>query len=108
MLIHQYQHHISDPATCRCKNGEYLASSIDDSVMMCDEIVNAEDNISTNVPTYVMSTVSTNSYNKKVRYKMGCYILHTVLLVIILLFIITIICYRYAKHRLKCIVVLTI
>ena len=40
-------------------------------------------------------------YNKKVRYKMDCYILQKVLLVIILLFIIAIICYHYAKHRLK-------
>ena len=39
--------------------------------------------------------------NKKVRYKMDCYILHTVLLVIILLFIFAIICYHHAKHRSK-------
>ena len=32
---------------------------------------------------------------------MNCYILHTFLLVIILLFIITIICYHYVKYRLK-------
>ena len=30
---------------------------------------------------------------------MNCYTFHTVLLVIILLFIIAIICYHYAKHR---------
>ena len=42
--------------------------------------------------------ISTNSDNKKVRYKMDCYILHTVLLGIILLFLIAIICYHYAKH----------
>ena len=32
------------------------------------------------------STVSINSDDKNLRYKMGCFILHTILLVIILLF----------------------
>ena len=40
----------------------------------------------------------TNSDVKKVRY---CYILHTVLLVIILLLTITITCYHFVKHMLK-------
>ena len=48
----------------------------------------------------VMSTVSTNVYNKKVRNKMDCYILHTVLSVISLS-VIAIICYPYAKRRSK-------
>ena len=45
--------------------------------------------------------MSKNFYNKKVRYKMDSYTQNTALLVIILLFIITIICYRYAEHRSK-------
>ena len=51
-----------------------------------------------NVSTNASSTVSTNSDDKKVRHKLGCYIFHTVLLVIILIFIIAIISNRYAKH----------
>ena len=51
------------------------------------------------------NTIATNVKKivrvKKVRYKIDCYILHTVFLVIILLLIITIICYCYAKHRSK-------
>ena len=39
---------------------------------------------------------------------MDCYILHTVLLVIILLFIIAIICYHYAELRSKKYIVLKI
>ena len=27
------------PATCGCENGKYLASVIDNSVVMCDEII---------------------------------------------------------------------
>ena len=42
-----------------------------------------------------------NSDNKKVRYKMDCYILHLILVVIILLFIIAFICYHYEKYRSK-------
>ena len=52
-------------------------------------------------PTNVTCTVSINSGNEKVRYKIVCYILHTVLLVIILLFIIATIWYHYGKHRSK-------
>ena len=89
--------HIWDPSTCIWKNGKYLGNIIDNSVIRCDEIINTVGNVS----TAVTSTVSTNFYNKKVRYKMDCYILHTVLLLIILLFTIAIICYDYAKHRSK-------
>ena len=49
----------------------------------------------------IVTNVSIDSDDKKVRYKIDCYVLHTVLLVIILLLIITIICYNYAKHRSK-------
>ena len=50
--------------------------------------------------TSFMSTVSTKSHIK-VRWKLDGYILHTVLLVIMLLFITAIICYHYAKHKSK-------
>ena len=33
---------IWNPATCNCENGKYLASIIDNSVIMCDEIIEAE------------------------------------------------------------------
>ena len=33
---------IWNPATCSCENGKYLASLIDDSVIMSDEIIDAE------------------------------------------------------------------
>ena len=59
---------------------------------------------------YVMdiapTNVSRNFDNKELRYKMDCYILHTLLLVIILqftriYFIIAVVCYHYTKHRSK-------
>ena len=48
-----------------------------------------------------MSINSINCHSRKVRYKIDCYILHTVLLAIILLLIIANFCYHYAKHWTK-------
>ena len=65
----------------------------------CDEIAIVMNNLSakkTNtIATNVMSTALINCHGKKVR---DCYILHTVLLVIILLLIITIYCHTYEKQ----------
>ena len=93
--------YVWNPATCSCENGERLASAIDDSVITCDDIINAADSLSTNVPENVMSTASINFHNKKVQCKMDCHILHRVLLVIKFLFIIAIICYHYATRKSK-------
>ena len=37
------KNYIWNPATCCCENGKYLASIIDNSVITCDEIINAEE-----------------------------------------------------------------
>ena len=41
---HQYVKKIifGNPSTCSCENGKYLASIMDDSAIMCDEIIDAE------------------------------------------------------------------
>ena len=31
--------YVQNPATCSCKNGKYLASVMDVSVIMCDEVI---------------------------------------------------------------------
>ena len=51
---------IWNPTTCSCENVEYLTSTIDDSVIMCDEIVNAADSVSKNWSAIVVSTVFIN------------------------------------------------
>ena len=61
---------------------------------MCNEIIN----ITSNIPTNVTSTVSINSDDKKLRYKMDYYILDIVLLVIILLFLIAFVCCHYVNR----------
>ena len=68
----------------------------------CDEIITVMDIASTKmtntIATNVTSTASVNCHSKKVK---DCYILHTVLLAVMLLLIITIIGYHYAKHKSK-------
>ena len=89
--------HSLNLSTCIYENAKYLKSIVDDSKIVFDGIIYIMDI----VPTNVTSTASINSDVKKVRLKTDCYILHPVLLVIILLFILTIIYYHYAKHRSK-------
>ena len=86
-------------------------NSIPDTlVSMCNEIINATDNVlateanaipenmTNSTSTNVTYTMPTNSDGKKVRYKIDFYILHALLKVILLLFIIAIIYYHYTKH----------
>ena len=70
---------------------------MENSKIVFEGIVNVMNIVSANVT----STMLTNSNDKKVRYKMECYTLRTILLMIILLFIIAIKWYHYRKHRLK-------
>ena len=59
------------------------------------------DIVSTKMTNTLAMNVSINFYDKKVTYKIHCYILYTVFLVIILQLIITIICYHSTKNRSK-------
>ena len=70
-------------------------------MIACDEITSVMNSVSTKRTNTIATNVSVDSDDKKVRYNIDCYILCTVLLEIILLLIITIICYQYAKHRSK-------
>ena len=40
--------YIWNPAVCSCKSGKYLASIIDDLVITCDEIIDADAEAMTN------------------------------------------------------------
>ena len=67
-------------------------------MVKCDEPISVMDIVSTKMTNTTSANVSINCQSKKVRYKIDCYILHTVLLVIILRLAIAVICYDYAKH----------
>ena len=70
-------------------------------MIACDEIIDVMDIVWTKITNTIATNKSINSDDKKVRYKIDCYILHIVLLMIIFLLITIIICYQYSKHRSK-------
>ena len=37
------KHYIWNPATCNCENGKYLESIMDDSAIICSEIINVKE-----------------------------------------------------------------
>ena len=86
-----------NPSACICENDKYLKSIADSSVVACDEIISIMNIVSTKMTDAIAANVSINCHNKKVRRKNDCYIFHSVLLAIMLLLIIAIICYHYAK-----------
>ena len=90
-----------NPTTYICENSKYLKITGDDSKRGYHEIIYVMDIVSIKMTNIVATNVSINSNDKKVKYKIDCYILHTVLLAIILLLIIAIIYYHYAKHNSK-------
>ena len=57
-----------NPSTCICENSRYLKSFVDGLVIVCKEIINVTDSVSTNVTntisTNVASAVSINSDDK--------------------------------------------
>ena len=54
----------------------YFQSIVDDSVIVCDELISVSTNVTNTILTNVTSIVSIKSDDKEVIYKMGCYILH--------------------------------
>ena len=86
---------------CICENIKYLKSMANTSVIMCGEIISVMDIVATKMTNAIARNGPINSDSKNVRYKINCYIFTKVLLAIILLLIITIICYHYAKNRAK-------
>ena len=49
------------PATCNCENGKYLASIMDDSTIICDEVIKSYEE--------EIETISTSFNEKKVTCK---------------------------------------
>ena len=88
----------NNPSTFIYENSRYLKSIVGGSVIASDKIMNIVNNASTNVKNTisknVTSPVSINFDDKKVRYKMDCYIFHTLLLVTIM----TIMCDQSSDH----------
>ena len=83
--------YIRNPASWSCKNGQYLESIIDDSVITCDEIIDV------GATSYDEETeiVSTNFSNKKVIFKTKSFYILLAFLIIIIAFLISVSVYYY-------------
>ena len=78
---------VSNPALCKCKNWKYLASIMDDLAIICDEVIDTDDET---------KAIPTNFNEKKVTCKMQNFyhLLACLLITIALLIVISIYCYR--------------
>ena len=72
IMVSAKKYYIWNPSTCISENSKCLEIILDDSKIVCDEIINFTDGVSTNVTniisTNVTSTVLTNCHNKKGKY----------------------------------------
>ena len=86
-MIYVKKNYISNPVTCNCENGKYLASIMDDSAITCDEIIYAED---------------TNFNGKNITFKTQKFYISLafLLITIAILIAVTIYCYLI-KYRVK-------
>ena len=95
--MHAKKYYIWNPSTCVTIFNKYYWLS-DYGWQNCKRIIKCTKKIGQQMLSLLCQQVR---YRKSVRHKMNCYILHTVLLLMVLLFIIPVACYNYAKHRSK-------
>ena len=81
------KYYVWNPATCNCENGKYLASVIDDSAIISDEIIESYDK--------EIKTIPANYNEKKLTCKTGSFYILLVfsLITIELLIAVSIYCY---------------
>ena len=86
--------YVQNPSTCSCENGDYLASIMDDSTIICDEVIESYDE--------KIKTIPTNFNEKKVTCKtQSFYILLAFLLITVVLQIAVSVYYYVIKYRAK-------
>ena len=90
-----WKDYVWNPTTCNCGNGKYLASTINDSAIICDEVIDADAKLSPEDSNDETKTIPTIFNEKKVTFKtQNFYILLAFLLIaIILLIVVCIYCY---------------
>ena len=80
--------YVWDPSTCNCQNGNYLASIMDDSMVICDEVIDADTDVEAKSNNEAKSYDQTNFNGKKETCKLqGFYVLLTFLLITLVLLI---------------------
>ena len=58
-----------DPAACSCNNGKYFASILDDSVITCNEIIDAEAKLYDKDTKCIIITVAASIYWYLIKYR---------------------------------------
>ena len=86
--------YVWNPATCNCENEKYLASIMDDSAIICDEVIKSYDE--------ELKAISTNFNEKNITCKKQNFcISYTFLLITITLLIAVSINYYLVKYETK-------
>ena len=58
------KYYVWNPTTCNCDNGKYLASIMDDSTIICDEVMKTYEEIKTVPSSFIEKNVTCKSkYN---------------------------------------------
>ena len=85
-IIYVEKDYVWNPRTCSCENGKYLASIMDDSAILCDEVIKS---------FKVIKSISTSFNEKNIASKtQNFYILLAFLLITITLLVaVSIYCY---------------
>ena len=71
------KHYSWNPSTCICETSKHLKSIAGTSLIKYDEVIYVMDIVSTKVTDTIATNASVNWHNKKVRYKIYCYFLHS-------------------------------
>ena len=73
-IVRAKKYYSWNPSTCICENGVYLKNIAASSIVVCDEILNATDTVSTNVtnniPTNMTNTMLTNATSAALKNSM--------------------------------------
>ena len=84
-------------STCSCENGKYLASIMDDSGIICDEVVDADTKVSPKHDNDKTKTIAANFNEQKATCKTQSFCLLLAVLLIIIALLIAVTIYRYLK-----------
>ena len=94
--------YVSNPSTCICKNEKYLVNIMDDSAIICGEVIDGDAKLSRKDDNDETKTISKNSNEKKATCKIqNFYILLAFLLIIIELLITVSKNWYLIKYRVK-------
>ena len=63
-IVYAKNDYIQNPSACICENGKYLKSIVDNSVLVCDEIIKAAYNVLSDVTNTISTKCDEYCVNK--------------------------------------------